>query len=118
MNLVPIRGLFEAHLTVGDLERAVGFYRDVLGLPLAFRLPERQVSFFWVPTPERGMLGLWSIGTSPLRMRLHSAFTVGLADVIASVGRLRDAGLTPRSPDGEPVDEPVVLAWMPAASVY
>ena len=29
---VPIRGLFEAHLTVADLGRAVAFYRDVVGL--------------------------------------------------------------------------------------
>ncbi len=64
------------------------------------------------------MLGLWSIGTSPLRMRLHIAFDVALDDVIASVEKLRAAGLTPLSPDGEPVDEPPVLAWMPAASVY
>ena len=32
--------------------------------------------------------------------------------------RLRAAGLTPRSPDHAPIDEPVVLSWMPAASVY
>ena len=118
MSIVPIRGLFEAHLTVGDLDRAVKFYRDVLGLPLAYRIPERGVAFFWVPAPERGMLGLWSTGTSPLRMHLHTAFSVDIEHVIASVGRLRDAGLTPLSPDAEPVDEPVVLAWMPAASVY
>jgi catechol 2,3-dioxygenase-like lactoylglutathione lyase family enzyme len=30
MSIVPIRGLFEAHLTVGDLERSIAFYRDVL----------------------------------------------------------------------------------------
>ena len=70
MSIVPIRGLFEAHLTVSDLDRSIGFYRDVLGLPLATRIPERQVAFFWVPTPDKAMLGLWSIGTSPLRLRL------------------------------------------------
>jgi catechol 2,3-dioxygenase-like lactoylglutathione lyase family enzyme len=29
---VPVRGLFESHLTVSDLQRSVTFYRDVLGL--------------------------------------------------------------------------------------
>lgn len=119
MTIVPIRGLFEAHLTVSDLDSSVRFYRDVLGLPLAHRIPERQVAFFWVPTPERGMLGLWSLGTSPLRMRLHIAFQVELPDVFRSVQALLSAGLTPLDAGGgSPIEEPQVLCWMPAASVY
>ena len=78
MSIVPIRGLFEAHLTVSDLDRSIAFYRDVLGLPLAHRIPARQVAFFWVPSSDKAMLGLWSIGTSPLRLRLHIAFDVAL----------------------------------------
>ena len=116
--IVPIRGLFEAHLTVSDLDRSIAFYRDVLGLPLAQVIPERNVAFFWVPASDKAMLGLWSIGTSPLGMRLHIAFDVTLQHVFESVARLRGAGLTPLSPGHEPVDEPTVLAWMPAASVY
>jgi lactoylglutathione lyase len=120
MTIVPIRGLFEAHLTVSDLERSIAFYRDVLGLKLAHRIPARQVAFFWVPASDKAMLGLWSIGTSPLRMRLHIAFDVALPQVFESVAALRRAGLTPRSggADGKPIDEPIVLSWMPAASVY
>jgi lactoylglutathione lyase len=119
MTVVPIRGLFEAHLTVSDLDRSIAFYRDVLGLPLAHVIPQRQVAFFWVPASDKAMLGLWCIGTSPLRMRLHIAFDVTLQDVIGSVEKLRAAGLTPLdSGGGNPIDEPVVLAWMPAASVY
>jgi lactoylglutathione lyase len=38
--------LFEAHLTVSDLDRAIAFYRERLGLELAQVLPERQVAFF------------------------------------------------------------------------
>jgi lactoylglutathione lyase len=114
-----IRGLFEAHLTVSDLDRSIAFYRDVLHLPLAQVIPARQVAFFWVPTSDKAMLGLWCIGLSPLRMRLHIAFDVALDDVIRSVETLRSVGLTPRdSGGGNVIDEPVVLAWMPAASVY
>lgn len=116
--MIPIRGLFEAHLTVSDLDRSIAFYRDVLGLPLAHVIPARNVAFFWVPASDRAMLGLWCHGTSPLLMRLHIAFDVALDDVIASVGKLRAAGLAPLSLTGEPIDEPVVLSWMPAASVY
>ena len=81
MSIVPIRGLFEAHLTVSDLDRSIAFYRDVLGLTLAHRIAARQVAFFWVPSSDRAMLGLWSIGTSPLRLRLHIAFDVALPAV-------------------------------------
>ena len=101
-----------------DLDRSIAFYRDVLGLPLAHRIAARQVAFFWVPSSDRAMLGLWSIGTSPLRLRLHIAFDVALPAVFESIAALRRAGITPRSGDGAPVDEPVVLSWMPAASVY
>jgi catechol 2,3-dioxygenase-like lactoylglutathione lyase family enzyme len=118
MPIVPIRGLFEAHLTVRDLDRSIGFYRDVLELPLAHVIPERNVAFFWIGKPGQQMLGLWSIGTAPLYMRLHIAFEAPLSEVIASIGRLRDAGLVARSGTGEPIEEPVVLCWMPAASVY
>jgi catechol 2,3-dioxygenase-like lactoylglutathione lyase family enzyme len=118
MPIVPIRGLFEAHLTVSDLDRSITFYRDVLGLPLAHRIPARNVAFFWVPSPDKAMLGLWSIGSSPMRMRLHIAFDVALPQVFESIAALHRAGLTPRSGDGTAIDEPIVLAWMPAASVY
>ena len=118
MAVVPIRGLFEAHLTVRDLDRSIGFYRDVLGLPLAHVIPQRSVAFFWIGSAGQAMLGVWAIGTAPLFMRLHIAFETPIEQVIASIERLRHAGLTPRSGDGSPIAEPVVLCWMPAASVY
>lgn len=118
MGIVPIQGLWETHLTVSDLERSIAFYRDVIGLTLAHRVPERGAAFLWIGAPRQAMLGLWSIGTSPLALRLHFAFQVSLETVIASVHALRDAGLQPRSGNREPIDEPVVIPWVPAASVY
>ncbi len=47
MAIVPIKGLWETHLTVSGLDRSIGFYRDVLGLTLAHAVPERHVAFFW-----------------------------------------------------------------------
>ncbi|QCI63034.1 VOC family protein [Phreatobacter stygius] len=116
--IVPIKSLYEAHLTVSDLDRSIAFYRDTLGLPLAFIIDARNVAFFWVPKPDTAMLGLWSIGSAPLSMRLHIAFSVDLADVEKSVALLRAKGLTPHDGGNRLIDEPVVLAWMPAASVY
>lgn len=38
-------GLYETHLTVRDLDRALDFYTNKLGLTLARQLPERKVAF-------------------------------------------------------------------------
>ncbi len=64
------------------------------------------------------MLGLWGVGSGPQRMALHTAFRASLADVIAAPRALRSAGITPLDFDGQPTDQPVVFAWMPAASVF
>jgi lactoylglutathione lyase len=117
-NLTPIAGLFEAHLTVSDLDRAVAFYMDQLALPLAHIFPERKVAFFWIGTPGNAMLGLWEAGTRPINVSLHVAFQVALSDLHDAPARLQKAGIQPRDFAGLPTEEPVVLAWMPAAAVY
>ena len=58
-NPIPISDLFEAHLTVSELNRAVVFYRDLLRFPLARVFPERKVAFFWIGASGKAMLGLW-----------------------------------------------------------
>ena len=117
-TFIPISGLFEAHLTVSELDRAVAFYRDLLGLLLAQIFPERRVAFFWIGAPGRAMLGLWESGTMPMSMSLHVAFQVALSDLHEAPTRLEKAGVQPRDFAGAPTQEPVVLAWMPAASVF
>ncbi len=116
--MIRVLDLFEAHLMVTDLERAIAFYRDVLGLRLADITSSRQGAFFWIGDSGNAMLGLWAAGQGPQRVTFHTAFRVSLADVLSAPHGLRSAGITPLDFDGEPTDEPVVLAWMPAASVY
>jgi lactoylglutathione lyase len=115
---VTVRGLFETHLTVVDLPRSVAFYRDVVGLPVALELPERGAAFHWIGQPGQAMLGLWSIGSAPMGMRLHVAFDVALDDVLAAPATLRALGVEPLSFFEEPADEPSLIGWMPAAAVY
>ena len=115
---VPVRGLFEAHLTVRDLGRSVAFYRDVVGLPIAFEVPDRGAAFFWCGAPGRTMLGLWSLGSMPMDLNLHVAFDAELEDVLDSSSRLRTLGVTPLSFFGQEADEPTVIGWMPAATQY
>jgi len=116
--MIPITGLFETHLTVADLSLSMAFYGDVLGLQLAREFPERKVAFYWIGGPGKAMLGLWEVGTAPLQMKLHLAFAVDLPALLQAPARLRSAGISPRDFSGKPAEEPVVLAWMPAAAVY
>jgi lactoylglutathione lyase len=116
--MIPIRQLFETHLTVSDLQRAMEFYGGVLGLPLAQSFPERRVAFYWLGSPGGSMLGIWESGTGPQRMSLHTAFSVDLPDLLQAPLRLREAKVEALDFWQKPAEEPVVLAWMPAASLY
>jgi lactoylglutathione lyase len=110
--------LFEAHLAVANLDRSIAFYRDILGLELAYVVAERQAAFFWIGGRGRGMLGIWGAGSAPHKTTLHIAFGVALDDVIAAPRMLQAAGIIALDFNAQPTDEPDVLGWMPAASVY
>jgi lactoylglutathione lyase len=116
--MISVQGLFEVHLVVADLDKAIGFYRDVIGLRLAHVESVRQVAFFWIGPDGHAMLGLWGAGPAPQRVTSHTAFRVSLADVMAAPGALRAAGVMPLDFDGRPTEQPIVFAWMPAASVF
>jgi lactoylglutathione lyase len=116
--MVPVRDLFEGHLTVSDLSRSMAFFGDVLGLELANIVPERRVAFYWIGGRGEAMLGLWEVGAVPQKLNLHLAFRTDLDDLLQAPGQLRTAGVIPRDFSGNPTDEAVVLAWMPAASLY
>ena len=113
-----ITGLYETHLTVRDLAKSLAFYQGKLGFELARHIPERDVAFLWVGGKENGMLGLWKTGNAPMGMRLHFAFRAPLKAVLNAPDHLRAAGITPLGFHGDPVEEPDVIGWMPAATVY
>ncbi len=113
-----VRGLFEAHLPVSDLVRATTFYSDVVGLELAYELPDRGAAFLWTGDAGGSMVGLWTLGSAPMGMRLHVAFAVDLEELQRAPAALAAAGVPPLSFFGEPASEPSVIGWMPAAAVY
>src|SRR5438067_2432672 len=78
------QALFETHLDVRDLDRSLVFYREIVGLELAYRQDDRRVAFLWIGGRGRSMLGLWEGGTSPNRTSLHIAFAVELDAVLAA----------------------------------
>ena len=116
--MIPIRDLFETHLTVGDLPRAMAFYGDVLGLEIARLFPERKIAFYWIGERGNSMLGLWEAQARSKPQNLHIAFRVSTADMLKAYESLRAAGVVPLDFERNPTTEPVVLAWMPAASLY
>jgi lactoylglutathione lyase len=113
-----VAGLFEAHLAVRDLERSVAFYRDVVGLALAYEALESGRAFFWLGAPGDAMLGLWSLGGSPFGLSVHVAFNASLDDVLGACEYLQSLGVAPLTFFGDPTTEPSVIGWMPAAAVY
>ena len=111
--MIPIRDLFEAHLTVANLQRSMSFFGDALGLELAQVFPERKVAFYWIGPRGDSMIGLWEGGMGPQRVNLHVAFRVDLDNLLQAANRLRDANIIPLDFAGEPTDEPVVLLGCP-----
>ena len=116
--MIPILDLFEAHLTVSDLDRAMTFYGVVLGLEQAAFIPARRVAFYWLGGHGNSMLGLWESGSGPVRMSQHVAFRVALDQLLLAPAHLKAAGVEPLDFNSNPATEPAVLAWMPAASLY
>jgi len=119
-----IRGLFEAHLHVADLERAMKFYRDILGLELGLKETTRQAAFFWLGEQRDTMLGIWerppwaaSIVDSEVRPQ-HIAFAVAFDDLGAVIQRMKQHRVELKNFFEEVSDEPSVFGWIPAASIY
>jgi len=116
--MIPVHDLFESHLNVTDLQRSMSFFGQTLGLELAEVFWDRRVAFYWIGGRGNSMLGLWEVGTGPQRLSLHIAFRADLPHLLDAPALLRTANVVPLDFWGQPTDEPVVLGWMPAASLY
>jgi lactoylglutathione lyase len=115
--MIPVHDLFESHLTVTNLERSITFFGKTLGLEMAEVFWDRRVAFYWIGGRGNSMLGLWEVGTGPQRMS-HLAFRVDLKDLLDAPARLQSANVIPLDFQGKPTREPMVFAWMPAASLF
>ena len=55
-----IKGLFETHLFVENLEGSIDFYTNTLKLEQYLFEKERRAALFWIgEKPRQAMLGLW-----------------------------------------------------------
>ncbi len=115
---IMIQSIFETHLHVRNLEKAIDFYQNKLGLTLAKKLLKRRVVFFWVGENKKQMLGLWEVHTNEEFETKHFAFRVDLDFLKNAKLWLEKRGIEVVGSQGKGNREPIVQRWMPAASVY
>ena len=72
--MIEARDLFEVHLTVRDLDVALGFYCDIVGLTVGYVTRSRQAAFLWGGSARTAMLGLWAAGAAHRASRFIQPF--------------------------------------------
>jgi lactoylglutathione lyase len=119
------RGLYEVHLPVTDLDRAVEFYVTKLGFEFGFgRNDGSSALLLYTDAGLRWMLGLFRVATLIHRSTAdyHISFRIAEEQVDRMVPWLRGHGIEPehppRAPIQGPMSEPIVHGWMPAAAVF
>ena len=76
-----IKGLFETHLFVENLEQSIEFYANVLGLTQCHFEAQRKIAFFWIGKPKEAMLGLWEKPKAEIHVQ-HFAFRCDTTDIL------------------------------------
>ncbi|MBC8160241.1 MAG: VOC family protein [Roseiflexaceae bacterium] len=112
-----IRGLFETHITVANLERSMAFYEHVLGLELGRKEESRRVAFYWVGGRGEAMLGLWEVPAERV-VAQHFAFRSSLEDMQHALEYLHERGLQGHNFLNDGGEHPMVFGWMPALALY
>jgi len=115
--------LYETRLPVADTNVAERFYKEIVGLPFAYRDPTRDLVFLWADVKEKAMLGLWGPNTvygkqNEITQRCHVAFAVSLDQLFAAIAKLNEHGIETLGFGGEKTREPTVIGWMPSAQIY
>ncbi|WP_342043533.1 VOC family protein [Bacillus sp. OTU2372] len=112
-----IKGLYEAHLPVKNLEVSIGFYQK-LGLELAWR--DKDTAFFWIEE-RKSWLGLWEGKEyqTPYHPSLrHIAFRVTYQDLKESLKWLESIQVEPVPFERRTSIKPFVRPNQENASVY
>lgn len=113
-----IKGLYETHLYVENLEISSDFYAKVLGLKQCRFDTERRASFFWIGEEKQAMLGLWERPKEEIDLR-HFAFECDPKWIInESVNFLKSHNLNFWNFLQDNKEQPMVFCWMPAVSIY
>ena len=113
-----IKGLYETHLFVENLERSIDFYANKMALEQCRFNDERRTAFFWIGQSKQFMLGLWEKPKEQIDIR-HFAFECD-PDWIQneSVKYLESRGITHWNFLNDGDEGPMVFVWMPAIAIY
>lgn len=113
-----IKGLYETHLFVEDLERSIEFYSKTLGLKQCRYGAERRTAFFWIGNDKQFMLGLWEKPKEEIDIR-HFAFECDPEWILnESVEFLKSHNIKCWNFLDDQNEKPMVFCWMPAISIY
>ena len=113
-----IKGIYETHINVENLEASIEFYQNVLGLEKCGYNDERRIAFFWVGKPQEYMLGLWEKPKSEI-VKMHFAFRCDKEDILNnSISFLKERNLKPYNFLKDNKEIPMVFSWMPALAIY
>jgi catechol 2,3-dioxygenase-like lactoylglutathione lyase family enzyme len=113
-----IKGLFETHLFVEDLERSIGFYGNTLGLNPCYYEEERRAAFFWIGAEKQSMPGLWEKPKDQIEIS-HFAFECEPECILKeSVAYLKARNLKCRNFLRDGSERPMVFVWIPGISIY
>ena len=113
-----IKGIYETHINVENLEASIEFYQNVLGLEKCGYNDERRIAFFWVGKPQEYMLGLWEKPKSEI-VKMHFAFRCDKEDILNnSISFLKERNLNPYNFLKDNNEIPMVFSWMPALAIY
>lgn len=117
MPAVPTAGLCELTLEARDLDRMEAFYTQGFGLEVIAREDDR----VWLACGERARLGLWAPGLKEFGdeggRHVHFAFSAGQGELEAILGRLREAGASPRGPVEHPGGDHSIYVEDPEGNV-
>lgn len=104
-----IKGLYEAHLPVSDLNQSIKFYQN-LGLEYSHQI-KGKVAFLWIEN-DKSWLGLWQTDNVALNYHpsiRHIAFQVDLNDLKNFKEWLDERNIKAREAFGFQPEEPFVM---------
>jgi catechol 2,3-dioxygenase len=116
-RIPPEAGIGHVHLKVADIDRALVFYRDVLGFTLVFKLPDDSAAFLAAGDYHHHIaLNTWvSRGATPPPPRHTGLYHLAVRyptrrDLAVAVKRLVDAGVRIHGVADHGVSESIYLA--------
>lgn len=112
-----IKGLYETHINVIDLERSMKFYENVLGFQLGHNDENRRIAFYFIGGWNHTMLGLWEKPEEEI-LPQHLAFEIEDADMEKAIAGLNAKGVETLNFFMQESNEPIVFGWMPATGIY